>query len=190
MPITINGSGTITGISAGGLPDGSVTSADLASGAITAGALPSGSILQVVQTVKNDIDSTTSTTYSDIPGMSRSITPVAAGSSLLVISDLAFSNTAQSNTGFINLYRGSTAIAQPSSGANPSTIKQYTQGGVQVWNRSFTFLDTPTYTLGDSLTYKWQWRTDNTSLRVYINMHSTNANFTMVSQITVMEVAA
>jgi hypothetical protein len=31
MAITINGTGTITGISAGGLPDGSVTEADLAS---------------------------------------------------------------------------------------------------------------------------------------------------------------
>lgn len=29
MPITINGSGTVTGLSAGGLPDGSVTPADL-----------------------------------------------------------------------------------------------------------------------------------------------------------------
>ena len=29
MPITINGSGTLTGLSAGGLPDGSVTNADL-----------------------------------------------------------------------------------------------------------------------------------------------------------------
>jgi hypothetical protein len=33
MPITINGSGTITGISAGGLPDASITASDLASGA-------------------------------------------------------------------------------------------------------------------------------------------------------------
>jgi hypothetical protein len=30
MPIAINGSGTITGISAGGLPDGSITNDDLA----------------------------------------------------------------------------------------------------------------------------------------------------------------
>lgn len=29
MPITINGSGTVTGISAGGLPDGSITAPDL-----------------------------------------------------------------------------------------------------------------------------------------------------------------
>ena len=32
MPITINGTGTITGISAGGLPDGTVTQAEIASG--------------------------------------------------------------------------------------------------------------------------------------------------------------
>ena len=32
MPIGINGSGTITGISAGGLPDGSIVQADLAAG--------------------------------------------------------------------------------------------------------------------------------------------------------------
>tara|TARA_R100000353_G_scaffold89690_1_gene66324 strand:- start:272 stop:730 length:459 start_codon:yes stop_codon:yes gene_type:complete len=43
MPITINGSGTITGISAGGLPDGSVTNDDLATGISSSklsGALP------------------------------------------------------------------------------------------------------------------------------------------------------
>ena len=196
MAITINGTGSITGLTAGGLPDGSVVAGDLASSLDLTGktvTLPSGTggkILQVVQTVKNDIDSTISTTYSDIPGMSRSITPVAAGSSLLVISDLAFSNTSAAFTGLINLYRGSTALAQPSTGTEPSTIKQYTQGGIQGWNRSFTFLDTPTYTLGDSLTYKWGWRTDNTSVRVYINTLASNPNYTMVSQITVMEVAA
>lgn len=32
MPITINGTGSVTGLSAGGLPDGSVAQADLASG--------------------------------------------------------------------------------------------------------------------------------------------------------------
>ena len=39
MPITINGTGTITGISAGGLPDGSVTTNDLAANAVTAAKL-------------------------------------------------------------------------------------------------------------------------------------------------------
>jgi hypothetical protein len=35
MPITINGSGTITGLSTGGLPDGSVDADTLASNAVT-----------------------------------------------------------------------------------------------------------------------------------------------------------
>jgi hypothetical protein len=39
MPITINGSGTVTGISAGGLPDASVLTADIADANITAAKL-------------------------------------------------------------------------------------------------------------------------------------------------------
>ena len=39
MPITINGSGTVTGISAGGLPDGIVTTAEVADANITASKL-------------------------------------------------------------------------------------------------------------------------------------------------------
>ena len=35
MPIAINGSGTITGVSAGGLPDASIVTADIVDGAIT-----------------------------------------------------------------------------------------------------------------------------------------------------------
>jgi hypothetical protein len=35
MPIAINGSGTITGISAGGLPNDSIVTADIAAGAVT-----------------------------------------------------------------------------------------------------------------------------------------------------------
>ena len=43
MPIVLNGSGTVSGISAGGLPDGIIQAADLASGV-------GGKILQVAQT--------------------------------------------------------------------------------------------------------------------------------------------
>jgi len=35
MPITINGSGTVTGITAGGLPDDCITTADIAANAVT-----------------------------------------------------------------------------------------------------------------------------------------------------------
>ena len=42
MPITINGSGTVTGISAGGLPDGVITTDDIAANAVTTAKLGSG----------------------------------------------------------------------------------------------------------------------------------------------------
>jgi hypothetical protein len=42
MPISIAGSGTITGISAGGLPDDSVTTAEIAAGAVTPAKLSTG----------------------------------------------------------------------------------------------------------------------------------------------------
>ena len=42
MPITINGSGTLTGISTGGLPDGCIATDDLANNAVTTAKLGSG----------------------------------------------------------------------------------------------------------------------------------------------------
>jgi hypothetical protein len=69
MAIVINGSGTVTGISVGGLPDGivddgtlatdSVTAAKLKDDAIATGDLPAGSVLQVVSA---DIGAYTSST--------------------------------------------------------------------------------------------------------------------------------
>ena len=42
MAITINGTGSITGLTAGGLPDASITSDDIAAGAVTAAKLAAG----------------------------------------------------------------------------------------------------------------------------------------------------
>lgn len=47
MPITLDGSGTISGLSTGGLPDGSITTADIANGAITTDKLASATAVQI-----------------------------------------------------------------------------------------------------------------------------------------------
>jgi hypothetical protein len=44
MPITINGTGTISGISAGGLPDSSITNADLATDAVSTSKILNGAV--------------------------------------------------------------------------------------------------------------------------------------------------
>ena len=54
MTITINGSGTITGLSVGGLPDGIVDTDMLATGAVTAVKRGAGSILQFKREYETD----------------------------------------------------------------------------------------------------------------------------------------
>ena len=60
MPITLNGSGTVTGISTGGLPDGIVDTDMIAANAVTAPKRGAGAILQVKQVTKNNVTSQSS----------------------------------------------------------------------------------------------------------------------------------
>ena len=110
MAITINGSGTVTGLAVGGLPDGTVdadtlaagaavpadgsittakladtavSTAKLANGAVTAVKRGPGSVLQVLRTsTAMAAYSTTSDTYSE--RASLTMTPTQAGSDFLI----------------------------------------------------------------------------------------------------------
>ena len=92
MAITINGTGTITGISAGGLPDGSVTAADIESSLDLTGktvTLPSGTGGKVLQVQYNSTGSTgqqTHTANTDTPHsyLTVDITPVSQTSIIYV----------------------------------------------------------------------------------------------------------
>ena len=85
MPITLNGSGTVSGISAGGLPDGIIQSADLASGV-------GGKIVAVTQTIKTDTDATTTAqgAYSDAL-ISHSYAATSSSNKLLIIANVNLS---------------------------------------------------------------------------------------------------
>ena len=76
MPIAINGSGTVTGLAVGGLPEGTVDADTLAAGA-------GGKILQAVTASTTTQVETTSTTYADT-GLTASIT-ISASSKVLVL---------------------------------------------------------------------------------------------------------
>ena len=71
MPITINGSGTITGLSVGGLPDGIVDADTLAAGA-------AGLVKTVHNTKLDTFSSTTSDAWTDITGVTLTNTPASA----------------------------------------------------------------------------------------------------------------
>jgi|TARA_B100001093_G_scaffold511905_1_gene580763 hypothetical protein len=150
MPIAINGSGTVTGLAVGGLPDGSVDRDTLATAA-------KGSILQVVQGFTTTYTATTSTSYVDST-LTKAITPTAASSKILIqISQACNMSVSTYNAGmYLQLVRDSSAIYTPptqsfyfffGSGNNSVTTKH---------RYNFMYLDSPSYSLGATLTYKTQ----------------------------------
>ena len=189
MPIAINGSGSITGISAGGLPDGCVTADDLASGV-------GGKILQVVSSHKVDLFSTTSWSFVDITGLSRTITPIAASSKINIIISIHV-GAAQYGYPAFNVLRGSTIVTQ---GTNASGNRTNCSFGTYIATEhitqtlGFTFLDSPSYSLSDTLTYKIQVASKYNSLEININSNNSEDNSSIslngTSTITLMEVAA
>jgi len=56
MPIIINGSGTLTGVSVGGLPDAIVDTDMIASEAVTKGKQGPGSVIQWIQAANSDVN--------------------------------------------------------------------------------------------------------------------------------------
>ena len=87
MAIQINGNGTITGISSGGLPAGSVTSATLADGAASGTKLtmPAGSILQVKHKVMDtDLDLGSPTDWTNITNLVETITPSNTNNKIII----------------------------------------------------------------------------------------------------------
>ena len=144
------------------------------------------------------VPSTTSTSFTAISGLSVNITPSAASSKILVTADLKVGNAGVAY--FLQIVRGSTPIyiGDTESGKTPCLQQSY--GGSDTGEGLYgmglmggTFLDTPTYNLGDTLTYSLQFkRGDDYSVTLYVNRTSHEANDYVgrgASSITVMEVA-
>ena len=90
MAITINGNGTLTGVSVGGLPDGIVDTDMLAASAVTdAKANPSlGKIVKTSYASTPTFTDTTSTSYVDITNLTVNHTPLSASNTLHVVAHI------------------------------------------------------------------------------------------------------
>ena len=90
MPIAINGSGTLTGVSVGGLPDGIVDADMLASSSVTAGKLASGvggKILQVATKKTTTGASNSNASAGDYVVLTSDAITVSAGSTFLIFAN-------------------------------------------------------------------------------------------------------
>jgi hypothetical protein len=168
---------------------------DVASRGITKGSMPAGTVLQVLQTFKSDLFSTTSGSAVDITGFSVTITPTSSTSKILIFTTL-FSVSDQNPYPKLILYRGATAIAQGTAGTNTSKLSMMasypaaSDGTPVNYSSTQIYLDSPATT--SAITYKWQVSTFGGSRVWYMNRTvgdvDTN-NQSAPSTITVMEIA-
>ena len=200
MPIAINGSGTVTGISVGGLPDGIVDTDMIATGAVTAPKRGAGAILQVKQSVVTAVSSystgssTVSDSYFDISGLSVTLTP-SSGTKCFVSYSVNVGGENSYDAGIV-LLRGSTKIyLGDASGSRQSLSNLYViDGGHKTYTASGQFLDTHGADGSTAITYKLQMYTGEAGRTTRVNRsHDDGDNRSsgrLASQITVMEVAA
>mgnify|MGYP003111784364 CR=1 FL=1 len=182
MPITLNGSGTIAGISTGGISN---------TKAVADAAMPAGSILQVKQTVKLDTFSTTSTSDVDITGFSVAITLGSSSNNVLVTVSICLSSQSMFVYGILR--RGNTQIGEADGASNRirPTLMSYNTNEGTAEHHTFTFLDSPG---AGTHTYKMQIRCATSGHAVvnksYRDTDTVDYDSRHSSTITVMEVAA
>ena len=160
---------------------------------VPAGGLVSGSnggIIQVKQTIKNNIFTTSQAVtsgYTDITGLSVAITPSSSSNKILVTTQI-YNGAANNAVNFFRLLRGTTFIEQPSgtsSGTNYNAHAfSYYDANYQD-STAWSILDSPATT--SEITYKIQMAvTSGTSaINAYVGDTS---NYFVISMITAYEV--
>ena len=172
MAVSINGNtGVVTGLAA--LPDS---------------AMSSGSIIQVVQTFKNDVFSTTATsTEVDVTGFNVTITPSSSSNKILIMSQCGIGKSATGSVIGMQLYRDSTKIAAQATNQTYSAgacVYIYETNNLPRW--VYNYLDSPNTT--SAVTYQWKVKGFNSGT-IYVN--NRNGEDMMTSgTVIAMEVAA
>lgn len=164
MPTIINGT---TGVNL--ITDGSIVTADFASGAINGTVLPTGSVLQVVNSTYSTYSTFSSSTYADT-GLSASITPSSSSNKILVLVNITGMGKSGSNTSMkLQLLRGSSSILvfEGIGPYNNATTSHFVGG------TGTTYLDSPATT--SSTTYKVQIQSVANTAAVSINDYTTGS---------------
>ena len=160
--------------------------------------LPAGTVLQVVQVSKTDTFSTTSTSYTDVTGLSLSITPSSTSNKILFMADLSVggADASDDNHVFVQMVRDSTAInIGDARGSNRIRATHAVNNNLrgQMFHCSSCILDSPSTT--SAVTYKIQMLSTNSSELGCINRSGRDADVSAgndgnaSSTITAMEIA-
>ena len=196
MPITINGSGTITGLSVGGLPDGTVDAGTLASGV-------GGKILQVVEASTTTEQATQSASMVDT-GLSCTINNVTSGSKILVIVNQAMrqyrDRSSTNKMGFgVDIVRtpsggSATVILGSRKNDNNNYMDFFHDGDAKNdVSQRWTMTKLDTHGTSGTIVYKTQMASgkgSDDSAQVWMNDDWESQNQAPTSTMTLMEIAA
>ncbi len=154
--------------------------------------LDGGKVLQVVSVTKVDAFTTTSTSMTDITGLTANITPSTISSKILVLYKVTTNVRADSGIAALNLLRGATVIGGgTATGDRPSAMSSIYGNGLGTTNDlNGNFLDSPSST--SSTTYKIQGQITGGTLGINTvsnDLDSVNRPRTS-STITLMEISA
>jgi len=158
-----------------------------------------GKVNQVIQTVKTDTFSSSSGSFTDITGMSATITPSASDSKVLVMVNINVASTYRDRWVALQLLRGSTNIYLGDAASSRTRASSFyvffdaTGKDTNIYERTMIFLDSPSTT--SSTTYKLQGKTqtsDSPSFVVNRSGGDTDADYggRTASSITLMEIKA
>ena len=148
-----------------------------------------GGIVQVKCTTKQDKFDTTSTSFTDITGLSVSITPKFSTSKMLVTVHVFASCE---DAAVLKLFFDSTAVGNGTESNVDSNSEGFAMVRQDDGNLGSGYGIQVLHTPGDtsSHTYKVQGRATNSSYALGINRRIDNENYSLSSSISVMEVSA
>ena len=182
MPIAINGSGTVTGISVRGLPDGIVDTDMIAADAVTAPKRGAGAIIQVVQAVKTDVSSwsfETSNANFKETGLQATITPTKASNIILIWASGMYGGTVAEENTYWTISRSSDGNYFQVGDTSGSRTRVTTGSYINSTSRPETFscfaIDT-THNTTSANTYKLLSNGNNSSGTGYLNRTGDNSD--------------
>lgn len=159
--------------------------------------VPTQKVLQVVSTAKTDTFSTANTTFTDVTGLTATITPSSTSNKVLVIAQVAGGCT--ETNGHAAYYRiGGGNAATYIGGAASSRVSTVSQvsvfaslnNGLAMPTVGMVYLDSPSTT--SATTYAVQIRGGN-GATAYVNRSGNDGDFSYIargaSSITVMEIS-
>jgi hypothetical protein len=144
-----------------------------------------GRVIQTASVIKTNHFTTSSSSYTDIPGLSVTITPSSSSNRIAIFANVNFSSVTTSDC-LIRLVRNSTEIAGATDGGTARGFAQYSSSyNLAQTTGSIAFVDLPATT--SATTYKIQIFQVGGAGTATVNRRGSDANFGASSTIIVQE---